>query len=74
MRKAIHEYTAACEVCSHNKTETVASPGLLHPLLVLEDGFHDITMDFIEGLLKSEGQDVISVVVNWLTTYGHFMG
>ena len=31
-------------------------------------------MDFIEGLLVSEGKDKIFVVVDWLIKYAHFMG
>jgi hypothetical protein len=35
--------------------------------------FQHLTMDFIEGLSKSEGKDTILVVVDKLTKYTHFI-
>jgi hypothetical protein len=51
-------------VCQRNKHENVASPGLLQPLPILYAPFIHISMDFVEGLPKSEGKDVILVVVD----------
>lgn len=51
----------------------MASPGLLSPLPAPTEVFTYISMDFIVGLPKSQGKDVIFVVVDRLTKYGHFM-
>ncbi|XP_073107342.1 uncharacterized protein [Elaeis guineensis] len=57
-----------------NKYENVASPGSLQPLPHPQGIFTDITMDFIDGLPKSQGRTVIMVVVDRLTKYAHFIG
>lgn len=73
LKKDVREFVRNCEVCQRNKYDTSASPGLLQ-LLPIPDGiFSNISMDFITGLPKSQGKDVILVVVDRLTKYGHFM-
>lgn len=44
------------------------------PQPVSSHPFSEISMDFINGLPKSEGKDSILVVVDRLTKYGYFMG
>jgi len=63
----------ACSICQQNKHENVATPGLLQPLRIPHAPFIDISMDFIDGLPKSEGKDVIMVVVDRFSKYAHFM-
>lgn len=36
--------------------------------------FANLTMDFVEGLPKSQGRNVVLAVVNKLTKCAHFMG
>jgi len=52
----------------------VAIPRLLQPLDVLGGLWESISMDFIEDLPKSKGQDYIMVVVDRFTKYAHFIG
>ncbi|KAM0066244.1 putative nucleotidyltransferase, Ribonuclease H [Helianthus debilis subsp. tardiflorus] len=72
--KAVREWVRACSVCQQAKYETVASPGLIQPLPIPTCIFSDISMDFITGLPKSKGKNVIFVVVDRLTKYAHFVG
>jgi hypothetical protein len=62
-----------CSVCQRNKTENVLSLILLQPLPIPQGPFNDISMDFNEGLLKSNGKDVIYVMVDKFGKYVHFV-
>lgn len=60
------------DVFQRKKIEYVRYTGLLQPLLIPEHAWQDISMDFIEGLPKSEGKDTILVVVDRSTKYSNF--
>ena len=74
LKEAVHSYVQACTNCHLNKGEHVPSPGLLQPLPVPAEAWSSIGMDFITGLPKSKGYEVIFVVVDRLTKYAHFIG
>jgi hypothetical protein len=73
MKQFITEQIVACPTCQISKTEKVPYPGLLDPLPIPTSKWSAISMDFIEGLPKSKGHDVILVVVDRLTKYAHFL-
>ena len=58
---------------SGSKYDYAASLGLLEPLLISEEVWVDISMEFIIGLIKSMVKDDIFVVVDRLSKYVHFM-
>lgn len=62
-----------CSVCQQVKGEHVKSPGLLKPLNIPEEPWKEIAMDFITGLPKSKGFEVIWVVVDRFSRYAHFI-
>lgn len=73
LKQDIHKFILSCEVCQMNKPEHVHTPGLLQPLPIPDEAWSSIGIDFITGLPKSEGKEVILVVVDRLTKYAHFM-
>ena len=73
MRKEIKKYVRECITCQRCKPDLSAYPGLLQPLPIPNRIWESISMDFIEGLPKSQGYNVIFVVVDRLTKYAHFM-
>lgn len=58
-------------MCQVNKGEIVKALGLLQPLHIPNQIWEAIPMDFITGLPKSEGKDVIFFLVSRLTKYAH---
>ena len=73
MKGDVENYIKQCTTCQKAKHSLQHPMGLLQPLLVPEGIWQDLTMDFIEGLPKSEGYNMILVVVDRLTKYAHFM-
>lgn len=52
-----------CSVCSQNKSSSAPPAGLLQPLPVWQCLWLDISLDFVTGLLPSDGNTVILTVV-----------
>ena len=73
MKMAVEDFVKQCSVCQQAKHTNHSPPGLLQPLPIPEGVWMDISMDFIEGLPKSNGYSVIMVVVDRLTKFAHFV-
>lgn len=73
MQTDIQRVVQECDTCQRNKIENIAPPGLLQPLLVPDHLWKHISMDFIEGLPKLEGKDIIMVVIDRFSNYVHFI-
>jgi hypothetical protein len=74
MKQFIDENINQCPVCQISKTERLPYPGLLQPLNIPKRKWGEISMDFVEGLPKSHGKDVIIlVIVDRLKKYAHFL-
>jgi len=73
MHKNVKDYVKACPTCQKNKSENIPYPGLLQQLPVPDMAWTHISMDFIEGLPKSNQKNVILVIVDRFTKYAHFL-
>jgi hypothetical protein len=69
----VGSFVKQCDICQHAKTERINPAGLLQPLPVPHGAWQDITIDFIEGLPKSEGYNSILVIVDRFSKYSHFL-
>ncbi|KAJ1690028.1 hypothetical protein LUZ63_014183 [Rhynchospora breviuscula] len=73
LKQSIHDFVSSCHNCQLSKGEKVLPPGLLNPLPIPSEAWHSVGLDFITGLPKSRGKDVILVVIDRLTKYDHFL-
>ena len=73
LKKDTHTFVSECPVCQRAKSEHCQAPRMLEPLDPPDMAWQHITMDFIEGLPKSQGKEVILVVVDRMTKSAHFI-
>lgn len=73
LKQSVVDFVQQCGIFQQAKHSNHHPAGLLQPLPIPEGAWQDISMDFIEGLPKSEGFIVILVVVDRFTRYAHFI-
>ena len=73
LKRDVINFVQQCSICQQAKHSHSHPAGLLQPLPVPEGAWHDISLDFVEGLPKVDCYNVILVVVDRFTKYAHFM-
>ncbi|XP_074283614.1 uncharacterized protein LOC141608153 [Silene latifolia] len=73
MKKDVQGYIHNCHTCQQCKYDAAAYPDKLQPLPIPNALWTEVSMDFIDGLPKSMGNDSILVVVDRLSKSTHFI-
>ena len=73
LRADVRKMVRECDTCQRLKYETCNLAGLLQPLPIPEKPWMDVSMDFVEGLPKSQLKDMVLVVVDKFTKFVHFV-
>lgn len=73
LKQTVTTFVQQCQVCQQAKVEHVKLSGLVNPLVVPDQAWSTVSLDFIEGLPKSGRYDVILVVIDKFSKYGHFL-
>ncbi|WVZ52625.1 LOW QUALITY PROTEIN: hypothetical protein U9M48_003668 [Paspalum notatum var. saurae] len=73
LKQDVENFVKQCLTCQQAKHSLSHPAGLLQPLPIPAGVWQDLSMDFIEGLPKSEGYSTIMVVVDRLTKMAHFV-
>ncbi len=73
MQKTVDHYIWNCYICQRSKTSRNKSNELLHSLLILEQWWQDIVMNFIINLSDSYDYNVILTVICRLSKKRHYI-
>jgi len=73
MQKTISQYIQNCYICQWSKTSWNKFNELLHSLLILEQWWKNIVMNFIIDLPFSKGKNIILTVIYRLTKKRHYI-
>ena len=69
----VRNYIRKCLVCQTCKYENIAIFSLLQLLPIPEGVITDVSVNFIEGLPKSNEKKVIMIMMDRLSKYAHFI-
>ncbi len=73
MRTTIKHYIQNCYVCRRSKASRDRINELLKSLLILEQWWQNISLDFIIDLSESDENNAILTVIDWLSKKQHYI-
>ena len=71
MQSDIMKYIRNCHTCQRARIRRHAPYGVLRPLLIPEQPWEDISIDFVTGLPASDGFNTICVIVDRFSKQWH---
>ena len=74
MQGFVQRYVRHCHVCKRSKAFRFKKQGVLQPLLMPEQRWQDISIDFVTGIPEVKGYDAILNVVDRLSKERHYIG
>lgn len=73
LKTAVENFVKQCDICQQAKHELCKKSGMLQPLPIPDSPWQEISIDFIEGLPRSDGYTAILVVIDRFSKVGHFL-
>lgn len=73
MKGDVKIFTAEYDICQRMKYKVKSSTGLLQCLPIQTNMWEDLSMDFIEGILKTKRISVVLVIIDRLMKYEYFI-
>ena len=73
MKKLVERCVRNCHACRQAKALKDKYNSILQPLPILNQPQKDIAIDFVTGLLESDGSDAILMVIDRLTKIRHYI-
>lgn len=64
LKESVLEYVKQCDICQMNKHENIQTPRLLESIPVPDGAWEIIIMNFVIGLPKSDGKNILMVVID----------
>ena len=73
MQEFVKKYVHHCNMCKHNKGFRFKKQDVLQPLLVLDQRWQDISIDFVTGILTVKGANAICKIINRFFKKRHYI-
>ena len=73
MKDTVYRYIRNCHTCRNAKVSRDQYNGLLKPLSIPMRFWTNVTLDFVIGLLYSNGYNVVLMIIDRLTKERHYI-